>query len=812
MRVRPSVVIGLGSSGAYVISNLERLLYEVLGNAPLDWIRLVAMDTDTTRKEDEPPPGGRRGQNLPFYESNLGRLIRDLRDCLHEHFTWCGPTDLHIQGPGAGNLRLGGRLMLFGKLPEIWAMVRDATHEVEERAKRPETDRRLREELARRGVAFPSGIVNASETVVYVVGTLAGGTGSGSSIDLGYLIRDAAPRALRVGLFFIPDRTAAVVFQENTWAALRDLEHFCQNPGAFHGVWPSANRTPHPYAGEPGNPYDQVYLLSPVDEYRALKLRYAPSASSPLVTMTALQLAADLLGLYEHRAAILSNLNAQVPGERKHQMFLNFNLRAVCYPKYEISEAAACRVVAESICGYWLDNQYYSTPTGRTPIREEQVRSEGRQLWNQRFDPIWRGAQSAVNLGEWAQKVLAGDISEPEANLRHQYSGNVQGTIYSQIAQQLPNRLRELQRMAAEELAVKLVETCSLRVAELYLEGLKQELKHTLDYWSQLGIPPRRDDSAWLAAASSLFEDLFRRKSRLGLFLLNARREFLRDELQEALTRLEMYLLRQTLDEFSAWVDSFLGAWLGQLRRSLMAVQGFAESRERMLESQLAESSAPVLRLSRSSKEGFPEEIRWLAATRPEIRERFLKVGPAGDFEGLFAVRLSQDSAADSALFLTLKSLLQPELLRKLEEKGPVDILQEVKAQDRVPQAVSFLKDTLGLSVATGISLVKSHTAVPSFVLARTESIAESLLDELHRHSPDLPPMRPKSLPIFDHMAIFYQEGAKLDPGLLSDADSFRRAYEQRMSDPNYRAELLDPIGVWKRPDPKATTVTGGQP
>src|ERR1039457_727684 len=207
MRVIPSVVVGIGSSGAYVLANLERVLYEVLGNSAVDVFRLISIDTDNTRKEDEPPPGGKRGLTLSAYEKDLGRAIYNLKKVLGNDFSWC-PADLKIQGQGAGNIRAGGRVMFFNKFAEIWEAIRNATADVNAAARRPQSEQNLMAELRRRGLNQEPGIVDANTEAVYVVGTLAGGTGSGMCVDMGYAIHNAAPNALRFGIFFLADRAS----------------------------------------------------------------------------------------------------------------------------------------------------------------------------------------------------------------------------------------------------------------------------------------------------------------------------------------------------------------------------------------------------------------------------------------------------------------------------------------------------------------------------------------------------------------------------------------------------------------------------
>jgi hypothetical protein len=173
-------------------------------------------------------------------------------------------------------------------------------------------------------------------------------------------------------------------------------------------------------------------------------------------------------------------------------------------------------------------------------------------------------------------------------------------------------------------------------------------------------------------------------------------------------------------------------------------------------------------------------------------KQPLLRINADNEFEGLFAIRVNQDyqdSQKLHGMFLTLKNMLQPELLRSLESKGPVNIVQEINDQGRVPQAVNLLNNALGMSVATRLALTKTQAAVPSFVIAKDKETAETLLTEhLRKANPDLPPMTTIALPMFDHMAIFYQEGARLSPDELADAPILREAYETRLqqSDPEY--------------------------
>ena len=89
MTIHPSLVVGVGTSGALVTSNIERILYEVLGDTPLDLLKLLVVETDNTPRETEVAPGGRISQMVDAFEPDIGKAIRDLNAFLKTDFDWC---------------------------------------------------------------------------------------------------------------------------------------------------------------------------------------------------------------------------------------------------------------------------------------------------------------------------------------------------------------------------------------------------------------------------------------------------------------------------------------------------------------------------------------------------------------------------------------------------------------------------------------------------------------------------------------------------------------------------------------------------
>jgi hypothetical protein len=784
-----------------VVANLERILYEVMGDAPLDLFKLIAVDTDSRPKDDEPPPGGRRSVRFPAHESNTGKAIDNLRHALGSDFAWC-PQDLVLDGEGAGNRRAGGRMLLFNKFPEIWQMIQNSVHEACEAAAHGQTRETFERKFGERGLTMDPVLINPAEAIVYVVGTLAGGTCSGMCVDLGYAISDAAPGAKRVGTFFLPARTESSVYLENTWATLKDLEYFCDNPSAFRTVWRSAAGAKQRFQAANSLPYDCVYLLSTSDENGALKMRYAPNSHAPLVQMSSLQLACALFGMGADISARHVDGQEQIQCRPKNRFFLNYNLRAVSYPKYDLSEAAACRIIESIVCGGWLNPDAYQTASGGRTLNADDVRMQGRRLWNDRFEPVWRGMTAAVDLSVWVNRLMRRASTEPDAELHYEFTDTAPGTIYSKVFQTLPSRRSELQKAIREGLGKVYSENHNLRYAELYVEGIRAELAYTIRFWDEIGTPNRSDANAWSALVRKLVQNSLSTAS-ISARMLNAQRQLLTDELEMTLTRLQMYLMKQVLADLQTWMDGELNAWMKSLRETIESVRSLASARATTLKLQLEERIGPILKISRSKSETLQDEMEKLAhePVRPTLE---LLSTVEGEFQGLFAVKPRQEASDVSRIYLALKNNLQSPLLRRLQDYGMIDVATEAKTQGRIPQVADHYREAQGMSVATQIRLKKSRAAVPSYILAKKTETADAISDALQPVLGFAPEGTSGALPLLDHMVVFYQEGAcsvptdteyHAFPDVLTDAGTYREHYEIKMKE---RKDILDPLGPIK--------------
>jgi len=226
LAIRNTLVLGIGTTGKQVAESVANYLtWQFGGLEKAQWVRLLVMETaqeasilgdrvihvGIKNEEFRPYIDAPRnaGSEFGFDEWQDGTLLRPV------------PVPEH----GAGNLRMMGRLCLFHR-PNYEKLRRRVTGDIDELKKL--TNAQILEGLGRSDARIKR---KQDEVVVYVVGTLCGGTCSGGAADLGYLLNVWSGGAVkRQAIFTVPhpgyaDRQAAR-HKKNAFYALKELNHY----------------------------------------------------------------------------------------------------------------------------------------------------------------------------------------------------------------------------------------------------------------------------------------------------------------------------------------------------------------------------------------------------------------------------------------------------------------------------------------------------------------------------------------------------------------------------------------------------------
>jgi len=255
---RPTVIIGLGGTGFGAVLKLKKNFIDTHGTVP-PIIRFLTIDTTENVEHSEKTRDGSPvtldpNEKFVVQIANPAGLLGGPNEHLEEWWPRSIPVGAIIAG--AGQVRARGRLALFAKSSEIFSRIRNAIEGVRllQTEKQTHRDRFL--------------ISNRGGVEVYIVSSLAGGTGSGMFLDTAFIARSFLDSESNItGVLILPriftGRAGTQLVQPNAYGALKEIEQFSRlgldnnfriRYGGQHEV----------EAKQP--PFDLLYLIDSMNE------------------------------------------------------------------------------------------------------------------------------------------------------------------------------------------------------------------------------------------------------------------------------------------------------------------------------------------------------------------------------------------------------------------------------------------------------------------------------------------------------------------------------------------------------------------
>ena len=274
LTIRPTLYIGLGTTGTEILDNLRDRNFQEYGRAGLPIFRYVSIETDrgntgkissiddADRVEFDSPDDQsvprilRSGLTPHSYErnrvihttisdretirgqidsSNLLIFNEHLADWLDERIL--DSAAVKFGGGGAGNIRMAGRLALWenwnkdGK--SVKPILRNAYFEIRESERRNDARDILKRHFGREIKVDPK------TRNVFIVGTLCGGTCSGMLLDIAYYFRHIGNADTKIyGLFTMYNEDLALggdpgILLANCYASLVELDFYNRRETAY---------------------------------------------------------------------------------------------------------------------------------------------------------------------------------------------------------------------------------------------------------------------------------------------------------------------------------------------------------------------------------------------------------------------------------------------------------------------------------------------------------------------------------------------------------------------------------------------------
>jgi tubulin-like protein len=380
MPVGPTLLVGLGGTGKEVLLRLRRMIVERYGSLNrLPFLRFMHLDTDKNqtaseqydlRSADDPLYRDVQFTNVERIDLTIaggtGKYIEHLNNFPNVKRWFPGNGKIAHLGDlaeGAGQVRIASRLGFFDAFNH-----QKITSRLEQ-CRRELSDAGILQQAAQLGFNF-----GADRTRVVIVASLAGGTGSGTFLDMGFLVRRYFPEAERVGILLLPAFFAGYPGAErvraNGYAALMELNHYTFGH-SFAADW-----TPHESTRLNPPPFSSTYLIdgrneaglainSGGKEYDAYRMvaevlyqDYSIGAFAGMKRATRVNLEQFNLNVYTHNflnEALHKGNDVHhkaIVGDMYPCRFGSFGLTTISFPTERVQSACASRL-ATKILEYW---------------------------------------------------------------------------------------------------------------------------------------------------------------------------------------------------------------------------------------------------------------------------------------------------------------------------------------------------------------------------------------------------------------------------------------------------------------------------
>lgn len=360
MEVTKTLVVGLGSTGTEICEIIaERIRWELgsLNRAP--WVRFLCLETNATTKPEAVPSDDfiHLGISATDYSTLLANP--SVFDPQMDLTKWVDMDTLKkiptgAVTAGAGNIRMVGRLaFLFpNNYNRVYLELISRLQSL-----RNLTAAKVQEVLGDNTVNI--GFANNGFPVIFVVGTLCGGTCSGIASDFGFFLKaHRQPDEDVIGFFTIPRADLTVpltpkadTYKKNAYSALVELNHY-HMPERKDGKdirFPDGLKAP-----TDDRPYDILYIASP-KEAGARYNEQLHIAIGDYIFLTAF-----VPALLPQSKAVDGAIPSMVDGGKaivdlgnQAHVFCGFGLSTIEFPVQRIVEACTYQLCSDTL-GEWL--------------------------------------------------------------------------------------------------------------------------------------------------------------------------------------------------------------------------------------------------------------------------------------------------------------------------------------------------------------------------------------------------------------------------------------------------------------------------
>lgn len=218
-KIKRCLYIGLGGTGMKSILHTKKMFLDTYGEVP-PMIGFIGIDTD--RDEYKGTLKLKNGKDMSLSPSEQMKILveepQEIYTVNKDRFSWVPERNLKgltYMTNGAGQLRSNGRFAFIVNYVDIRKKIEDVLNSI--------TNARIIDNSKYQ-------LLNTA-TEIHLVFSLSGGTGSGTFLNMAYLLKDLAPKckitgyAVLPGVFKAMSRSGMANVSANTFGAIKDLDY-----------------------------------------------------------------------------------------------------------------------------------------------------------------------------------------------------------------------------------------------------------------------------------------------------------------------------------------------------------------------------------------------------------------------------------------------------------------------------------------------------------------------------------------------------------------------------------------------------------
>ena len=466
-KIKRCLYIGLGGTGMSSLLNAKKLFFETYGEVP-PMIGFLGVDTDGGAYNKVVDSKCGKIKLEPYEQFSIQvKEPRPFYEVNKPHFSWLPESNifaLQSMMLGAGQVRTNGRFAITYNYERLANQVRNVVNRISN---------------AKFAVSEKYEL-SSSDVEVHIIFSVCGGTGCGTFLDMGYLVRSVLPNKKITGYAVLPDvfesmgngNASMARVKPNAYGAIQDLDwlmHLSMDSKEINLDYISV---PEIHTNE--NPFNTVYF---VDNRNSNGDVYGHV--DQLTDMISLALVTSAGELSSAAASVSDNLEKMISAgtmdvEGKRAWCAGMGICELLFRGSELKELYSYKAVkrliermfnscvdTDAIANNWIDSD------------EVKIRENGGDEHNDVIDYL-------LPLNAPYQFSDVDDKSNPSAEVMDYVNNSgMKGT------EQIPDRLKSLKDRVFAELTKLMIKTinqeCGIGAAENVLLAIQSQVNIFLD-------------------------------------------------------------------------------------------------------------------------------------------------------------------------------------------------------------------------------------------------------------------------------------------------------------------------------------------